>query len=355
MYINRLNSFDEVAACYEKTPVLKSKHHKVEQDVRPIGSRRRKTERIIKISDKCYVLSCGGDVDPVFNWVRGRDYLEKFPITPKETEMMSPIVWRKHKDGSETITVRNGWGDWQHNAVYSFLARTLPRELWFRINRQGRQAIYNRSEGKEYYLPKTKTVPRHIHEYYLDHHKKGIAWAKMYYSSGQLKFDNMSLTFKRKDDGTFELLGSAPKEMVKRTRVNVDEKAKYKEAINEIFAWSMTMYPLMRDQLDWNFRQDMAKQLGDMAKENKIAGWCVAWQDTFSRCQPTLIRSIIKDRAHPMRYFFGVAAMYEIKSATTGWNVDGLDEEGRKKRARAYYNRWINKLAGFASIVKEEK
>ena len=110
-YINRLDSFDEVKAWYEKTPVLKSKQHSVEQDIRPIGKRSRKWERIIRVDPNTYVLSCGGNYDPVFYW-GWSDNEAEYPLTTEETAKLAPIVWRKHKDGTETVTVRNGQGEW---------------------------------------------------------------------------------------------------------------------------------------------------------------------------------------------------------------------------------------------------
>lgn len=362
-YINKLNSFDEVKAWYEKTPVLKSKDHPKEQDIRPIGARRRKWERIIRVRPNCYALSCGGYYDPVFNW-GWSNKLKEFPLRPQDVERLAPIVWRKHKDGTETVTIRNGQGDWQHNSIYSFIARALPRELWFRINRQGRQAIYNRAEGKEYYLPKTKTVPRHVYEQRKDQAKQG-SWGAGHFKGCQLHFDNLSLTFKRTKEGKFELVGEAPKEMVKKVRVLKDQKAKYKVAIDTVYGWAMTMYPLMRTQLNWNFRHETSKRLQEIAKAHGVKNWVLGWNALFSNAEPSLIRDILTDEQHSMRYEFGVAAMFEIHDAveTTerkrDWEYKGMSDEDFEKlqrsKARAAYNRWINNMAGFAKTIKEEK
>lgn len=364
-YINRLDSFDEVKAWYEKTPVLKSKQHAKEQDIRPIGARRRKWERIIRVDPNTYALSCGGSYDPVFNW-GWSDKKAEFPLTSEETAKLAPIVWRKHKDGTETVTVRNGQGEWQHNHIYSFLARALPRDLWFRINRQGRQAIYNRSEGKEYYLPKTRTVPRNAYEHYKEQARRSKnSWASKRLEGCQLRFDNMSLTFKRTKEGKFELVGKAPKEFVKKVRVRKDEKAKYKVAIDTVYDWAMTMYPLMRAQLNWGFRNEANKRLSELAKEHGIKNWAIGWDALFARAEPSLIRSILTDEQHPMRYEFGIAAMFEIHDAVESMErkrsreyKDMPDEDFeklRRSKSRAAYTRWINKTAGFAKTIKEEK
>ena len=366
-YIPKLNSFDEVKAWYEKTPVLKSAQHPVEQDIRPIGNRRRKWERIIKVTENCYVLSCGGHADPVFCWGWSSDKQKDFPITPKETAKLSPIVWQKHKDGTETITIRNGHGPWQHNSVYSFLARALPVGLWFRINRQGRQAIYNRSEGEEYYLPKTKTVPRYVYEKYKEDAGRNCAWSKRSLTTMQRDFDNMSLTFKRTAEGKFELVGEAPKEMVKKVRVDLMGKKRLKTHIGAFYEWVMTMYPLMRGQLSWQFREEVRNEANSIAETNKIKGYVKRWSGLFGESEPNLIKAIVSDDQHPLRYSFGVAAMFVIhdivenidRNRANGWDNAGLSDEEFEKlkraKARAKFNDWINKMAGFAKVIKEEK
>lgn len=348
MYITKLNSFDEVAKCYEKTPVLKSKLHPVEHDVRPIGDRSRKWERIIRVDTNTYALSCGGQTDPVFNW-GWREKATKFPLTAKEIAYLHPIVWCKHKDGTETITIRNGRGEHQHNNIYSFLHRALPRDLWFRANRQGRHAIYNRSEGEEYYLPKTRTVPRYVYEYYKEN-AENSSWAREHMKACQLEPDNLGLTFKRNPDGRFELVGTAPKEMVKRIRVAVSEKAKFKSHINELYEWVSTMYPLLKGQLGWDLRRQMDERLKELANEHNISGYKYSWRKLFESCELELVRSILSDPHHPMRYEFGVAAMFEIDGA-----VSGRDEDEVRKVARAAYTKWINNIAGFSSVIKEAK
>lgn len=353
MHITRLNSFDEVAAWYEKTPVLKSKRHTVEQDIRPIGKRSRKYERIIKISKNCYALSCGGNVDPVFHW-GWEEYIAKHPITPKETARLSPIVWRKLADGTETVTIRNGQGDWQHNAVYSFISRALPQGLSFSINRQGRQAIYSRADSKEYHLPKTKTLPRHVYEQRKEQATKAVYYRERLVNC-QVHFDNLSLTFKRNKNGAFELLGEAPKEMIIRKRVDVAEKTKFKPMFDDVYAWATTMYPLMREQLTYSFRNDIGKRLREIAEEKKTPGYRQSWGELFAYSEPKLIRAILADPQHPMRYEFGVAAMFVIDGELKYRAADELSDVELRAKVRAAYVRWINKLAGFTNTVKEEK
>jgi len=365
-YIVKLNTFAEVEEKYNSTAVLVSKQHSVEQDIRPIGKRSRKWERIIKINKNCYALSCGGSADPVFTW-RWSPKLKEYPLRPVDIERLSPIVWR-YKDGTETVTVRNGQGDWQYNAVYSFLYRALPRELWFRINRQGRQAIYNRSEGKEYYLPKTKTVPRHVYfQLREDKERHKNQHTNKRFEAVRLGFDNLSLTFQRQANGTFTLVGEAPVETVNRIRIDKNTKAAFKDGIAELYEWVSAMLPLMRSQLNYELRREMAKQVEDLCATHKLVGYRSSWSSLFANTEPELIRSVFADAQHPLRYALGIAAMFEVNAAATelerlrdnDWHYSGMSEGDFDKltasKVRAAYTRWVNKVGGFTTVTKEEK
>lgn len=363
MYITRLNTFDEVAGWYEKTKPLVSKLHSREQDIRPIGNRNRKWERIIKISKNCYAFSHGGYHDPVFCWGY-RDEQKKFPVTTKELEQLAPIVWRKHRDGSETVTIRNGAGEWSHQSRYSFLDRALPYGAAFRAgNRDGKQ--YIRCASGDIYLPKTKTVPRYLYEYYKE--RKSAAWAAQRLRESMVHDDNLSVTFKR-DGDRFYLVGEPPKEYVNRTRVNLDDKAAMKPHIEQLWSWATTMYPLMKDNLDWSFRTEVTRQLDELAKAHKIAGYRSHYARPFGSCTPALLREIIADPEHVLRYGLGVAAITELDDASgrfarrernARWPYDPAMDDDYYKRQRSYiraaFNDWVNKAAGFTKVIKEEK
>jgi len=351
-YLNKLNSFDEVAEKYAKTAPVLSKNHTPEDDVRPIGKRTRKWERIIKVSEYCYALSAGGFFDPVFSWGYA-EYAKAQPVRPKDIALLAPIVWRKHKDGTETITVRNGTGDWQHNAWYSFLARALPRELWFRQTREGRQFIYNRRQGQTLYLPKTRSVPRHVMAYHRASAKNGKSWSKRYLEAYQNGDDGLSLTFQRTDAGGFNLVGEPHKELIPRLRVNTDEKRAFKGSIAALRTWAETMYPMLRDQLNYSFFMEINKDVKRIVAEKKIDG-CPATHSNvvLYSAESRAIRSILKDPEHPLQYHLGVAAIQCMHDAQQKWCGGEADAH---RHARACFNRWINKMAGFATVVKEEK
>ena len=87
-------SFDEVARRYEDIKPIRERTLGTSRDIRPIGDRNRKQERIVKLSRNCYALSDGyhrGDgAFTYFSPTWGRGLMEYY----------APIVWRKHKYGT---------------------------------------------------------------------------------------------------------------------------------------------------------------------------------------------------------------------------------------------------------------
>ena len=65
--LHSFNDFDSVEIAYETTKPLTGAANKG-KDIRPIGERRRKWERIHKFTDNCYGLMDGGTGDPVDGW-----------------------------------------------------------------------------------------------------------------------------------------------------------------------------------------------------------------------------------------------------------------------------------------------
>ena len=55
----RLETFGAVAKHYKMIDPVVSTRHKLEDDIRPLGDRRRKWERVKKFSDNCYALYDG--------------------------------------------------------------------------------------------------------------------------------------------------------------------------------------------------------------------------------------------------------------------------------------------------------
>jgi hypothetical protein len=362
-YINKINSFAEAEQRYNDTKPMRGKRKA--DDVRPLGARRRDWERIAKVNDSTYVLVCGGPADTVYNWGSSQTkFREQYPLTAEEVVRLSPIVWRKHKDGTETVTVRNGAGEWNHNSRYSFIERALPRELWFKQSRNGKQFIYNRSKGQEVHLPKTTNAPRHITEYYKDQASKPGAsdYAKRWMNVFTEGDDGLSVTFKREENGTFMLVGEAPKVMVYRTRMNKNLKSSFKADIAALFTSATALYPLMADQLknSWSFARETGTELEAIAKQHGLEGLYGRYSSVpFNLAAPELVRAILKDPDHPLRHGLNLAAMLKIESVmydyTNRADLVGDIDEQRNKTIRTSFNKWISKLGGFTVTHREEQ
>lgn len=364
-YIKTINCFADAENRYNDTKPLVSKHHTLEQDVRPVGNRARKYERIIKVSDTCYALSCGGRADPVFTWgPSAPKFIKQYPITLEEIGRLSPIVWRKHKDGTETITIRNGAGAVQHNHIYSFIHRALPRNMWFLNTREGKHFVVA-SGGPKAHLPKTISAPHYLVEYWEAEKKKGnlSGWTKLRADEATAGDDGLSVTFKREENGGFTLVGERHKVMVTRTRVNKGVKSAYKDNIKELFTAATAFYPMMKSQLTWSLQHDTRKEIVNIAKEHKLENLIgYSYHQPFAGADPKLMHAILEDNTHPLRHSLNIAALFAIRDALDsfrGRDYPDLDEEGldkqRSKIVRAGFTKWINRIGGFTTTTKEEK
>lgn len=359
MYINQLNSFADVEERYNSVKPVVSENHPLEHDVRPIGARRRKWERIIKIDDNTYALSCGGMSDPVFHYGYGAQ--SGLP-TLDEVAMLSPIVWRRNADGTETVTVRNGAGRWAANTTYSFLDRALPRTLRFRMSRVGRHSIFNLTTSTEHYLPKTRTVPQHFYAYWAKESNRS-SWAKANLALYQVEPDNLSLVFKRTENG-FISVGPEIVELVTRTRRNLTEKNPLRPQIAAFMSQVTAMYPLLRDQMSWSFLHEAAKNASEIAvANNMVERYGRATSAPFRASQPELVRDVLRDEEHPLRHALIVTGISELKDAyrdaermLSSKDDDVSDPDAYiTKYVKNRMSNWIDKLAGFVLNIKEPK
>ena len=131
----RLANFSAVAKHYNSIDPVISKRHTRENDVRPLGDRRRKYERIHKFSDDCYAYYDGDMGDPI--QYSDHHYMAK-DIPMDACKALAPIMWTleeiNQRWNKEILRVRNGSGNGAHNGRYSFLERALPREFNFVVD-----------------------------------------------------------------------------------------------------------------------------------------------------------------------------------------------------------------------------
>ena len=317
------NSFEEVEALYNNTKPLAGGQNKG-KDIRPAGDRRRKMERVHKFTDNCYGLMDGGIGDAHGWWAN-------WHVEGNDSEMLrhAPIVWRRHKDGSQTVTIRNESGQGAHNSRYSFLDRHIPRAMRFSI-RNGKHFIVH--GGKDYFLAKSNTYPAaYVDKIKSDAEARGVELSP-WHRGLTARDDGVALTFKRVSDGNF-VLETGGKALPKPPRVLVKKAQK---AINDFWEWMVAMAPMMPVD-DWQYTANMQKELIMYAKpEYANRTWFASREDIPAN----IAIRILTDYNNPMRLNMAVnfVSQSDITSAET---VDDA------KRVRAQYNRWINKICGF--------
>ena len=351
-------SFDEVVAHYENIKPMGGSGNKG-KDIRPIGDRKRKYERIVKISNNCYGLSDGFHFgDAHFNWGWGYTASAEYVPTLKDMEKYAPIIWRKKRDGTEQVTIRNGYGDHAHNSRYAFINRHTPRGLGFTIA-NGKQYITktmgrypDHRHDERYYLAKTHTAPRVIYDHIKDqqnanwYQKNAKKWV-------MLHDDNSALVFNKAEskdrfsgiewvhvEGTGRTLPKAP-------RVNIELKAKYKDSIKKFFEWGMTMSPLMPledNEYLYKHHQDLVEAYGQ-TRGNQ-------WR----KVDGTRGREIVRSSRHPARLAFWIEfakQCYAPDEQSWSFNSTPLLTKIKTKEdishVRACFNRFINTELGFVT------
>ena len=259
------NTFDEVVARYAQTPVIRSTWG-MTYDIRPVGGRGRPAERIIKISEDCYVLSDGwhGGAQDV---MRAR-YSSSLPgkLDVQKLLLHAPIIWRCSADGVDTLEVRNcGYNSNSPHTRHRFLTRYLPHEMTVNNYRAGIHTlqILQGGEHRDVYLPKV--------------------------TQGK----NESFTFLRGPDGRWVLPKNARPVPVRR--VDKVRKASYVAAIKVFHAWAKLMLPML--PIDNNVALAEAKSR--------------LWDTTRDTPDAALVMTILADPEHPLRVDLAMALYAE--------------------------------------------
>ena len=154
-YASHLSTFDNVKSRYERTKPVVSKTHTKEDDIRPLGDRRRKWERIEKINNNCYAILGSYGFDGISYY--GERFVKK-RVTGVELKRVAPILWERNpKTGEEFVTVHNAKRKYA-TSLYCFLRARLPGRLDLPALRDGRQWITNGQD--KVHLPHNNYVPK---------------------------------------------------------------------------------------------------------------------------------------------------------------------------------------------------
>ena len=355
-------SFDDVVYNYENIKPMGGSTNKG-KDIRPIGDRKRKYERIVKISNNCYALSDGFHFgDAHFNWGWGYTASAEFVPTLKDMEKYAPIIWRKKRDGTEQVTIRNGYGNHAHNSRYAFINRHTPKGLGFRID-NGKQYVTKTmgryphpQDDERYYLAKTRTAPRIIYDHIKEQH--GANWYGERASEWVMLHDDNSALVFNKNTGTDRFSGvdwvhveGTGRTLPKAPRVNIEAKAKYKDSIKKFFEWGMTMSPLIPledNEYLYKHGQDLVEAYGQRRGNH--------WR----KVDGMRGREIVRSSRHPARLAFWIEfakQCYAPDEQSWSFNSKPLLTKIKTKEdishVRACFNRFINTELGF--ITKGEQ
>lgn len=284
--------FDTVVRTYEATKPVLSKDCSVEDDMRPIGQRRYKWERIMKVDDNTYVLLDG-------YWSGQGHNRENIAVA------MAPITVQRREDG-DYIRVRNGTVNSSWTSRYKFLMWHLPRGMQFHMkHRQGSHFIYLPQTNETYPLPKSTF--------------------RSDYSTSVIEHDgNEALWFKQTDINVFERAGHELS--VRTTRLDKDLKKALKPKIKEFFDWMCIMAPML--QTDWSARETYLKELG-----------YVEWRLSPERLDTQIMRDIIANPEHEKRVALA-GVLCTIFAAKC------VEDQKDLATLRTRYNSFMNKALG---------
>lgn len=258
----RFNTFDEVAKWYDNTKPIISKNHTLADDVRPLGERRYKWQRIIKVDDNTYALTDG-------SWSE-MSYNGSHPNEREYNRKTAPILWERREDG-EYVSIRGCMGTGYSISRYDFYWRYLPQKLKHVSNtRQGDHWIDNLSSGERHILPKMG--------YRYDHQAKGIG-----------HYEDKSLVFKR-DGDKFVRVGEV---QVKSKHIDRDAKKQVKPLLENFYQWMQAIAPMVAS--GGSARHDYAKVM----EEHGIvqSAWFAHRFDLYG----DKVREILMDEEHPCR------------------------------------------------------
>ena len=202
-----MNTFKEVENWYDSIKPMKSKHHKLEDDIRPIGERRRKHERIVKVNDDKYVLGVVSEYDHVSN------------------EHVYPLItWEREGRSREFVTIRHGTS--QHsNAVINFLNSYVPYPMDY-----ASQHIH--LKGEKYYLP--ASVGSWVAT-------SGGAYVMQATEYREYLFERKQI---RHDLVVWQLL--TPRWLREKKLVDKETKREYASAIRDFSDWACIMAPVLK-------------------------------------------------------------------------------------------------------------
>jgi hypothetical protein len=305
----RFNTFNSVVAWYEQTKPVVSKHHTAADNIRPIGARNRKWERIRKVDDETYLLLDGYYGSTLFN-NNGRG-------DAQYEQDMAPIMWKREADG-DYIYVRNGVKGSVPFSRFQFLRWHLPINMGFGYNQQGKHWVRAKTANgyEDFPLPKT--------DYKWDYQLKEAG-----------RDDGKRLKFRVNEDDTFTRVGEAFK--VEVTTVDKELKKQWKASIDAFYTQAAALAPMI--DTTWNGRHEYRQVISEWCKDNAQDAPPM-YHGSIHQLPHGLVRQIVAQEDHPLRVPLMSLVIDDIGGKRVIENKDDL------MKIRSAYNRLMNKALG---------
>ena len=327
-----LDTFSAVEKHYNNTKPVVSKRHTKEDDIRPLGRRTRKHERIEKRSDTEYVF---------------HDYWLHVGLPPdKKTahEKRPPITWQKLiRKGEETevVTVRGataGTDTTRHN----FLRQYLPWGLMWDVRPNGRHLVIVTSSIDGFAdVPFVLRTGRPTISHRMPHPKEATGsrvfkTAHRYITVQKFVEPDYLLRFTRTGGTGSVWQCTTPEWPITRSHVNKDRKAALREYNDKFWEWMCSVGSMLHT--NWDHLQNLEQEVKEYVKENNATGELTypMSYNFWPRFPQTLALEIVKDYNHPLRIHLATSflARNDIKSLTS---------KEDNSRFRSAYNQWFNK------------
>jgi hypothetical protein len=311
----RFDSFNEVVSWYERTKPVISKNHTKEHDVRPIGDRNRKWERIKKIDDNTYALLDGNYGNCIWSNTPGQHEYE---------DTMAPITWMRREDG-DFIRIRNHAKSGMSVTRYNFLAYNLPVDMGFKYNQQGKHWVRAKTPTgyEDFPLPKCNVR--------FDWNRKVVQ-----------NDDEVYLMFKVNGDGTFTRVGEQL--MVEVKRVDKEVKKQWRERVDNFYTYCAALAPML--DTSWNGKHEYANQLREHLMNSGNGNLNGVWIRDTRSIPPEFMREVIAQEDHSMRVAVAALVICDIGGKRA------IESQDDVRAIRAAYNRVMNQAMGFYKIEK---
>ena len=301
-----VNQFSTIEKIYNNTKPIKESGYGTTRDIRPLGSRSRKYERVIKISRNCYAMidACH---ESYVNF--GAQYTTSYH--GRKVEDIAPILWRRDSQGNEFVRIRNGMGSHAHVARYSFLERAVPFPMRFTVG-NGKQYVGCADYGL-FYLPKGVTTPTKNKKLYLE--------------------------FQRIERcGSWKLVSE--EHTIPKIVVTLDKEAKkeIKPYADKFWDWWCCIAPMI--DISWESNVVYRNQYAEYMKSMRLT-------EIHKIVDENLFVEVLKNDDHPLR-------MYMAHKFT---QYSDINDKWRPctdtKKLRAKFNNFVNRESNLITKTKE--